>query len=59
MRIKNIKLASFKGIDAEVSIPLAPITLLFGANSSGKSTILQALMYLYEVVRKNIGKSID
>ena len=53
MRIKNIKLASFKGIDAEVSIPLAPITLLFGANSSGKSTILQALMYLYEVVRKN------
>lgn len=50
MIFKNIKIKGFKGIDSEVSIPLAPITLLFGANSSGKSTILQAFMYLYEVI---------
>ncbi len=53
MLIKNIKIAGFKGIDSEVSIPLAPITLLFGGNSSGKSTILQAFLYLYESIIHN------
>ena len=33
-----------------MEIPLRPITLLFGANSAGKSTILQALLYLRELL---------
>jgi len=51
--IRKITLSGFKGIEREVSIPLAPISLLFGGNSSGKSTILQAFLYLYEILVNN------
>ncbi|MFZ1642477.1 MAG: DUF3696 domain-containing protein [Candidatus Contendobacter sp.] len=41
---------NFKAIgDDPVRIELKPITLLFGANSAGKSSILHALHYAYEV----------
>ena len=50
MKIKSITLGGFKGIKNKAVLPLAPITLLFGANSTGKSTILQGLLYLYEVL---------
>ena len=46
-RIKSITIENFKGIGDEVKIPIRPITLLFGKNSSGKSTVLQALRYHY------------
>lgn len=49
--ITGISLENFKGISNRVHIPLRPLTLLFGANSAGKSTILQALLYIREVVR--------
>ncbi len=49
-RIKSISIENFKGIGEKVTIPLKPITLLFGANSAGKSTILQALLYAHEVL---------
>ena len=40
---------NFKAIgDEPVRIELKPITLLFGANSAGKSSILHALHYAYE-----------
>lgn len=45
MPITKITLENFKGVGERVEIPLRPITLLFGANSAGKSTILQALLY--------------
>lgn len=50
MKISALTIAGFKGIAQQAHIPLAPITLLFGANSTGKSTVLQALLYLYEVI---------
>ena len=50
MPITNISIENFKGIGKRVDIPIRPITLLFGANSSGKSTILQALLYLRHVL---------
>src|SRR5437870_346143 len=50
MPITSITIENFKGISDLVSIPIRPITLLFGKNSSGKSTILQALHYLREVL---------
>jgi hypothetical protein len=54
MPITSITIANFKGIGERVTIPLRPVTLLFGANSAGKSTILQALLYLRELLeRKN------
>ena len=50
MSITAITIENFKGITDPVSIPIRPITLLFGKNSAGKSTLLQALHYLREVL---------
>src|SRR5438309_11859672 len=50
--IQAIELENFKGISARQRIDFAPLTLLFGANSAGKSTILQALLYLHELVER-------
>ena len=47
--ITKITIENFKGISSPVSIELKPITLLFGSNSAGKSTIFHALLYAYEV----------
>ncbi len=52
MPITNITIENFKGISDRVEIPIRPITLLFGANSAGKSTILQALLYLRELLER-------
>ncbi|EGQ8027527.1 AAA family ATPase [Vibrio vulnificus] len=52
MKITSLTIGGFKGIKNKATIPLAPITLFFGANSTGKSTVLHALLYLYEVVAK-------
>ena len=43
--IHHIGLKNFKGYQ-EASIPLAPITLFFGPNSAGKSTVFQVLYLL-------------
>jgi AAA15 family ATPase/GTPase len=47
--ITAIEIKNFKGIGDRVKIDLKPITLLFGANSSGKSTIIQAMHYACEI----------
>ena len=50
MPITSITIENFKGIgEKAVTIPIRPITLLFGKNSSGKSTVLQAMRYFSEV----------
>lgn len=60
-RIAALRLMNFKGIrgveDTDgvlqpLQIELRPITLLFGPNSAGKSTILQALAYLREILER-------
>lgn len=43
--LRKIGLSNFKGW-RELDIDLAPITLLFGSNSSGKTALLQALLLL-------------
>jgi hypothetical protein len=50
--IRSIALRNFKGFSDEVRIDLRPITLLFGANSAGKSSVLQALQYMREVLER-------
>ena len=52
MRLTYIEIENFKGISQRQSIELKPITLLFGPNSAGKSTILQALHYLREILER-------
>lgn len=50
MKIKSITIQNFKGIRRKAVVPFAPVTMLFGANSSGKSSILHALIYLFEIL---------
>lgn len=52
MRLNRIEIENFKGIGTRQHIDLRPITLLFGPNSAGKSTILQALHYLREILER-------
>src|SRR3954447_23414998 len=44
--LRSIQLENFKAFGQRTLIPLAPITLIFGQNSSGKSSILQSLNLL-------------
>lgn len=50
IQLKSISIENFKGFGGKVTIPLRPITLLFGANSAGKSTILKSLAYFHAVL---------
>lgn len=53
--LRALSLKNFKGFSDEVRIELRPITLLFGANSAGKSSVLQALQYMREILeRQNV-----
>jgi predicted ATPase len=52
MAITKITIGNFKGIADRVEVDLKPITILFGANSAGKSTILQAMLYLREILER-------
>src|ERR1044071_1114833 len=52
MLLTHIEVENFKGIGPRQAIDLKPITLLFGPNSAGKSTILQALHYLREILER-------
>ena len=55
MRLSRIEIENFKGIGPAQIIDLKPITLLFGPNSAGKSTILQSLHYLREILERRNG----
>jgi predicted ATPase len=51
MRPLSFSIANFKSFGSKSNeIPLRPITLIFGPNSAGKSSLLQALMYFHEVM---------
>lgn len=52
MQLKRIEVENFKGIGERQAIDLKPITLLFGPNSAGKSTILHALHYMREILER-------
>ena len=54
-RITALEIENFKGIGRPVRLDLRPITLLFGRNSAGKSTILHAFCYANEILNhKNL-----
>lgn len=50
--LKAVELANFKAFGEQTRIELAPITLVFGENSAGKSSILQALSLLKQTRQK-------
>jgi len=53
MIIKALTIENFKSIRDPVRVEFKPITLLFGPNSTGKSTIVQALHYTREILERN------
>lgn len=42
--LTGIEIANFKAFGATQKIPIRPITLIFGANSSGKSSLIHSLL---------------
>lgn len=53
MAITAITIENFKGIKDPVLVEFKPITLLFGPNSAGKSTVIQALHYAREIFERH------
>src|SRR3712207_7995242 len=51
--ITAVAIENFKAIRERVAFELKPITLLFGPNSAGKSSILHALHYAREVFERH------
>ncbi len=51
--ITRITVAGFKSISEEQSIEIAPLTILAGANSSGKSSIMQPLLLFKQTLEAN------
>jgi len=50
--LKEYQISNFKPFAGPVNIPIKPITLIFGANSSGKSAIFQSLLMLKQTLEE-------
>lgn len=50
MTLTAFRIANFKAFAASQRVPLRPITLVYGANSAGKSSILHALALAHHAV---------
>ena len=56
--LQNLKIQNFKGWQNTGQIKMAPITLFFGTNSSGKSSIGHFLMMLKQTVQSSDRKAV-
>jgi predicted ATPase len=56
--LKHLRIHNFKGWEDTGAIKLAPITLFFGSNSSGKSSIGQFLMMLKQTMDSSDRKAV-
>jgi len=50
MKLTRISLTNFRSFKETQTLELAPVTLLFGPNSVGKSSVLMALAYVQEIL---------
>ncbi|MGI9250410.1 MAG: AAA family ATPase [Pseudohongiellaceae bacterium] len=48
--LKEIKIANFRGFSDEVTIRVAPITILIGRNNAGKSSVMKLLRMLKQSI---------
>jgi len=53
--ITKWKVFNFKSIQKETELSFAPLTILAGANSSGKSTVLQSILLISQTLSHKIG----
>lgn len=49
--LENLHVENFKSLAGPHEVPLAPLTLIYGPNAAGKSTILQALRIFAQAVK--------
>ena len=49
--LTSLTLQNFKSVEAKQTIPLRPLTLLYGQNSAGKSSLIQSLLLLRQSLR--------
>ena len=52
MKITQISLTNFRSFKETQVIDLAPVTLMFGPNSAGKSSVFSALFFIQQVLDK-------
>lgn len=50
--LREYQLTNFKGFGGPETIPIRPITLIYGPNSSGKSSVLQSLLLLKQTLQE-------
>lgn len=48
--LRRLEIENFKGVGPRIDLDLKPITLLFGPNSAGKSTVLHALHLVHALL---------
>lgn len=53
-QLRRIVLKDFKSVD-QASVDLSPLTVVVGANSAGKSTLLQSILAVTQAVRSRTG----
>jgi predicted ATPase len=53
--LKSWRLSNFKAVGSELELDLKSLTLVAGANSSGKSTLLQSILLFAQTLRSRAG----
>ena len=48
--LKGLRIQNFKGLEGPIDVPIKPVTLLFGVNSAGKSSVLHSLHFMRSVL---------
>ena len=51
-KFRSFELGNFKAFAETQKIPIRPLTLIFGANSSGKSSVIHGLLLMREALEK-------
>jgi regulator of extracellular matrix RemA (YlzA/DUF370 family) len=51
--IRELRISNFKAFRGEHQVPLAPLTLIFGSNSAGKSSLIQSLLLLKQTIESS------
>ena len=58
-RITALHLGNFKAFGATQRVPLRPLTIIFGPNSSGKSSIIHSLLFGHEALTGKTANNLD
>ena len=58
-RITALHLGNFKAFGTTQRVPLRPLTIVFGPNSSGKSSVIHSLLFGHEALTSKKANSLD